>query len=130
MNEGLEFHDSVVQTIELRDGSLWVEFSSAYIHRSLGRPGVEDGEGYVQPARLVFTEARCFGNPAACGGQLSEGFLFVDGNAVQLVPIPSSGNGKVQAELVFVTGEVLKVEASSFKCSSYGDARYVERFVA
>ena len=130
MNRGLEFHDSIVQMVELRDGSLWVEFSSAYIHHSLGRPGFEDGEGYVQPARLVFSDAHCSGNPPACAGPLSDGALFVNGNAVQLVAVPSSGKGEVRAELVFVTGEVLKVEATSFECSSYGEARYVERYVA
>ena len=130
MNEGLEFHDSLVRTVELCDGSLRIEFSGAYIHRSVGRPGIEDGEGYVQPALLVFAEARCSGNPVALQGRLSDGALFINGNAVQLVPIPSSGSGKVRAEFVFENGAVLTVEAGSFECTSYGEARFVERYVA
>ena len=130
MNEGLEFHDSLVRTVELCDGSLQIDFSGAYIHRSPGRPGIEDGEGYVQPASLVFTGARCSGNPAALQGRLSDGSLFINGTAVQLVPVPSSGSGNVWAEFVFENGAVLTVEADSFECSSYGEARFVERYVA
>jgi len=130
MNEALEFHDSQVGSVEYRNAALLVAFSSAYIHRSTGRAGIDSGEGYVQPAQLLFGEASAKGDLSVCNGRLSHGSVHVEGSALSLIPVPYSTNGSIKAELVFENGEVLAIAAKSLQCSSSGEPRFVEPYVA
>lgn len=53
MNTALEFHDSDVQRIDVyNDGGVHLYLPRAYIHRSMGNPGVDAGEGHWQRSRL------------------------------------------------------------------------------
>src|SRR5437016_4648859 len=54
VNECLELHDSTLSHVTFRDGSAVVSLSSAYVHRSPGRPGRDAGSGGYQPATLTF----------------------------------------------------------------------------
>ena len=130
MNEALEFHDSLVGSVEYENASLLVAFSSAYIHRSTGHPGIDNGAGYVQTAQLLFGEARATGKLSSCKGRLSDGSVHIQGSALSLIPVPYSASGSIKAELVFENGEVLAIVAKSLQCSSFGEPRFVERYVA
>ena len=130
MNEALEFHDSHVGSVEYENAALLVSFSSASIHRSTGRPGIDSGEGYVQRAQLLFGEANATGDLSVCKGRLSDGSVHVEGSALPLIPVPYSANGSIKAELVFENGEVLAIAAKSLRCSSFGESRFVEPYVA
>ena len=130
MNGGVELHDSKVRAIEESGSSLRISFDSAYVHQSEGRLGIDPGAGYVQQAELVFADATCEGLSARCAGGLSEGFLALDGVSYSIVPVPFAGAGKVEAELMFVSGAVLKVAAGSMSFTVHGTPRYVETLAA
>jgi hypothetical protein len=68
------------------------------------------------------------GNLAGCEGELSDGFIFVSGQQLSLVPIPSNSLGPVGAAFVFKNGSSLKVNAASVYCSCFGPSKYVEEF--
>lgn len=57
----IELHDSTVGSI-VKEGSLIsVKFSPAVVHKSVGRPGVDDGTSEIQNATLVFEAGRIEG---------------------------------------------------------------------
>ena len=128
MNVALEFHDSEVLSTVGACGELRIVFSSAYIHRSSGIPGVDSGTGYVQPAELVFSGATWQGLSPLCSGRLSSGSLVVGGQSLSLIPLPFSISGRASAELVFVSGAALSVSATSVACSCSGEPRFVETY--
>ena len=128
MNASLELHDSKVKLAEGASGTFRLVFSAAYVHRSEGRPGVDAGAGYIQPAELVFSEASWSEPSVACLGDLSDGWVSVNGEKLSLVPLPFSASGQVSAEFVFVSGAVLSVSASSIACSPTGEPRFVENY--
>ena len=128
MNAALEFHDSKVQSAEGANGTFRLLFSAAYVHRSLGRPGVDAGAGYVQPAELVFSAASWSEQSATCIGGISDGSVSINGEKLSLIPIPFFATGLVSAELVFVSGAVLTVSSSSVACSVTGEPRFVENY--
>ena len=130
MNEALELHDSVVSFIEQSGSSVIVEFESAYIHRTAGRPGLDHGDVLLQAARLVFRKADVTGEVARCRGSLSAGVVNVQADALSLIPVPFDDIGVVRCQLVFVTGEVVNIEGRGFSCSVHGEATFLERFVA
>lgn len=128
MNAALEFHDSTISSAQEAKGTLRLLFSEAYIHRSEGRPGIDPGAGYIQPAELVFSGAEWHGLSPECTGALSDGTLTVGGKSLSLIPVPFSAAGELKAEFIFVSGAVLSVSAESVACSCSGEPRFVETY--
>ncbi len=128
MNAALEFHDSEVGLLTGADCTLKMQFSAAYIHRSSGRPGIDAGAGYIQPAELVFSAASWSELSHDCVGDLSNGSLLINGAEYSLVPLPFSASGQISAEFVFVSGAVLSVSASSLHCLCTGEPGFVENY--
>lgn len=127
-NTSLEFHDSEVRSVELREGSLIVMFSAAYVHRSTGRPGVDSGSGYVQSVEMEFLGAAWEGSIAECVGRLSSGKVISGGIARSLIELPFASGGPVSAELQFANGSLLSVKAQKLVCRVAGEANFVEVF--
>ena len=46
MNSGLEFHDSIVSSVQSSYDVVRVVFERAYLHRSEGVPGSDKGTGW------------------------------------------------------------------------------------
>ena len=128
MNAALELHDSKVSAAQEAGGTLRLLFSAAYIHHSEGRPGIDPGAGFVQPAELVFSGASWHGLSPECAGPLSDGTLTAGGESFSLIPFPFSVTGELKAEFVFVSGAVLSVSAKSVACSCAGEPRFVETY--
>ena len=128
MNKSLEFHDSTVSMVRAVGADLIVSFSEVYVHHSLGEPGVSPGEGFVQPAELVFSVALWTGVLGNAVGSISRGRISVDGQPLSLLPLPFTTASAVTAQLVFVSGAVLEVSAASAMCRATGTALFVERF--
>lgn len=128
MNEAIEFHDSKVQLAEGASDVFRIVFSSAYVHRSEGQPGIDAGTGYTQQAELTFTSATWSKSPLPYVGKLSEGFLMLSGKKHSIISMPLSVSGKIEAELVFVSGAVLYISASSVSCKFTSEAHFVENY--
>jgi hypothetical protein len=128
MNTALEFHDSQVSKIATRGGDLSATFSSAYIHRSVDKPGVNSGSGYVGPVEMLLSEAIWAGPLHECIGKLSDGKLSVAGKPFALVPLPSEHIGPIALELVFANGAVLTATAQSLVVRFSGEPHFVESF--
>ena len=129
MNTALEFHDSRVQSIQTDGiGGLSLNFSGAYIHKSVGQPGVDPGAGHKQAAKVSFSEAKARGNLAECIGPLSDGCISVDGRFLSLLPVPYSFRGPVAAEFTFQNGASIVIDANGVECTAFGSSEFVETF--
>jgi len=128
MNTALEFHDSQVSKIDMLGSALSVAFSSAYVHRSVGKPGVDSGSGYVGPVEMLLSEASWAGPLDECIGKLSDGKLSVAGEPFALVPLPSEHIDQISLELVFANGAMLTATATSLVVRFSGEPHFVESF--
>ena len=128
MNAALEFHDSEVSLAEGANGILRLLFSAAYIHCSEGRPGIDSGSGYIQPAEMIFYGASWEGLSAASKGTLSDGSVTLGNESLSLIPLPFIASGPLSAKLVFASGTILLVSATSAACSCSGDPKFVEAY--
>jgi hypothetical protein len=123
MNRCIEFHDSDVSNIDKSLDVLRMSFDPAYIHASLGRPGIDDGEGHVQSAELMFRGVVCGDIPSDCAGTLSDGTVWINGvPELNGLPVPFHGEGDIAAEFVFCTGAILKFTAKSVSLTVYGQS--------
>jgi hypothetical protein len=130
MNVGLEFHDSHVRAVEYSGRNGRLSFEPAYLHHSVGRPGLDAGTGHVQPAEMLLYEAEFIGLSPQCAGPLSAGTLSVDGVAYSILPVPFHATGAVVATFIFRTGAVLKATAKSVSCTVQGSSSLVETYAA
>lgn len=117
--------------VELRksDATLHMIFEPAYVHRSTGRPGVDSGSGFLQPAEIVFTGAQFTEKDGPCTGAISEGLISVSGKQFNSVfPLPFNAAGKVSAEFTFESGAVLSITGTGVSCASTGPAQLVDGY--
>jgi hypothetical protein len=128
MNSALELHDSIIHQVTVFEDQLHLEFSSAYIHNSTGRPGIDAGLGYVQEAKITFTRAIFSGLSTDFSGSLFDGFIRVNLEEFSLIPMTLNASGRIYAEFVFSSGATLKVTAKSVTCSGLGEPKYIESF--
>jgi hypothetical protein len=56
-NRAIEIHDSTLDAISARDGTVVLHFPCVYIHESIRTPGVDEGSGWVQEAILRISNA-------------------------------------------------------------------------
>jgi hypothetical protein len=126
MNAALELHDSDVEAIVATADEIRIVFSNAYVHRSNGRPGIDVGSGYIQPATIVLSGVTA--STAKRAGTISDGALIVKGNSMSLIPLPFAATGQMNLRLFFVSGEEFSASATSVACSTSGEPRYVESY--
>ena len=128
MNAALELHDFEVTEVKVGRDTLRIVFDPAYVHCSSGRPGVDPGEGFLQPAELIFSEAAWSGLSAECGGTVSDGCVLVGEESFGLVPCPLQISGEVAARIEFTSGKVLTVKAKGVSCETLGPGRWLEAY--
>ena len=128
MRASLEFHDSEIGSVSADGTSLVLRFSKAYVHRSQGEPGVASGEGYLQAAELVFSDATWSGQFPDNSDSIHDGSILIDGEALLLLPQPFECNSRAQAQFTFTSGRTLLVHANGVRCSLTGDAHWIESY--
>jgi hypothetical protein len=120
MNRALEFHDSVVAEVAAANGPLVLSFRDAYVHVSGGTPGVDAGDGYLQPIDLTFSRASWTGALSHAPGAISDGNFRLDGKSLGLLRLPCSIVGSIEIDFVFTSGMALSIRAHEATSSSRG----------
>jgi hypothetical protein len=125
MNRGIELHDTRIERIERRADSI-VLWLSAYVHETGGRPGVDPGTGWSQPARLVIENGeyvRPFTSQFlwVLDGRIAVGDRLFDNR----IPLPFDEHGETR---VFLSGEEgeLMISGTRVYVETIGPALYVE----
>ncbi len=130
MNSAIEFHDSSICEIKQYGNDVVVSFSSAYSHKSAGRPGLDAGSGWIQAAELTIKNSLLpLKLPENISGPLRDGYLRVDGELFEgTVPMPLTLTSGVELEILFSDGERISFIGDGVALLPLGEARYVEEF--
>ena len=128
-NVSVEFHDSDVASVELRDSDLIITLSPAVVHRSPGIPGVDPGTCWSQDAVLLLPGGLIQGARPWLPSTLSEGTITAgDQSYENVIPVCSDLVGRVNLRLTFVNGDQLGVDAQGLKVVLMGSARFIGTF--
>ncbi len=127
MNSAIEFHDSEVSAI-LREGdNVIVYFTSAYIHKSEGKPAYDSGTGWVQPAELLIGGGSIEGIYPDFPCWIADGTLECeDAVSDNILPLPFECKGRIKLELIFTTDSMVRIVGENAVLNLQGEAEYVE----
>jgi hypothetical protein len=126
-NRAIEIHDSGLESLVVSEGHVVLDFSSAYIHESDGRPAVDAGTGWTVVIRVrgdvvngSLTELPC---------DLSSGHLTLNGvQSDNLIPIPLGSDAEVELHLTSNFAESVQVRGDRITLELLGEPTYVEEF--
>lgn len=134
-NRAIEIHDCAFDQITLEGRTALIHFKGVYIHSSEGRPAIDHGTGWSQPAVIRIGNAIVEGafkkeSREAYKGYahyLGDGSLTINGAVVAdgLIPIPLDVHGEVELKLE-CWDDVIRVRGSSAQLELIGEAKYVE----
>lgn len=125
-NWAIEIHDSTLDSIE-KNGSTLVAVLSAYLHSSVGSPGVSPGSGWSQTAHLQIGDGtdNGVGTPVGLsGGKVDLGDEVHD----NLIPLPMTHDGPVRIELETAKGEIVVLAGNGLRVVLVGSAVRVDDF--
>jgi hypothetical protein len=128
VNRAVELHDSELASVTLVDTSAVLSFSHAYVHESIGQPGVDVGSGWYQPANFVVTHATVaplVQLPASVSG----GSLRAAGRLHEnVIPLAASLAGPIDLSLALSAGDILVVHGDTLSIELHGERSAVENF--
>jgi hypothetical protein len=128
-NRAIEIHDSILQSIAISAGHVVLDFSSAYIHQSDGRPAIDAGTGWTQHAVIRVRGDVVSGSLTELPCDLSSGYLALNGqHSDNLIPIPLSLDGDVELHLTSAFAESVRVHGNRVTLELLGEPDYVEQF--
>ena len=129
MNSAIEIHDSVVDAISNVDGKVVLHCSSVYIHKSLGKPGVDPGTGWVQQAKLTIVNAVIKSTVALFPAELFGGYLGLDDAILDNeIPIPLNFSGDTELRLESWNDQIILVSGQGAELELIDEPTYVEEF--
>jgi hypothetical protein len=128
-NRAIEIHDSVLEHLSIVDGRALFEFSSLYVHQSIGTPGADPGTGWFQRARLQINGAMFFSSFSEfpcklLGGQISLGGSEFD----NVIPIPLLYRDGIALRLDSRDGAVIQLRGTDVELELMGEPHHVEEF--
>ena len=127
MNSIIEIHDSRVAEISEHDGTVIVHFLPAYLHKSEGRPAFDIGTGWVQEARLIFSEAFVSGDFPEWPCDIMDGEIVVgDERHDNLIPVPLEVLKRTKLRLICDSIHTVTVAGRAVRLELIGEPRYVE----
>lgn len=129
INSIIELHDSWIVGVVTHGNSILVKFGPAYIHRSRGRPGIDQGTGWVQELELIFDDAVLQSEFTEIPCQLEGGTLSIEGHVVEnAIPLPIDVRGTIRFSSVSMNGATLVIVGNRIQLGRIQEAVYVEEF--
>jgi hypothetical protein len=129
VNTKIELHDSTLAGIVKQNNSVTVHFTPVYLHKSLGRPGLDSGSGWVQDARLIFTDSSVSGNTPDLPCDVLDGEFIICGQRHDNeIPVPLELTGDGELHLIFGPAHKLTVTGKIVRLELLGEAKFVEEY--
>ena len=129
MNSIIEIHDSTLTSVTAVGRALVISFGPAYVHQSAGRPGRDDGSGWLQDLDLVIADAVVESLPLELPAGFSDGMFSVGGRLEEnVIPLPLAVSGEVLFSALTDCVERLVVRGSGASIVPRGGLRFVEEF--
>lgn len=129
-NTTVEIHDSVVELIECKGDGLVVVLD-AYVHRSQGRPGIDDGTGWSQELRLNVRNGKVEGDVERIPMELLDGHLVLSSKSFEnFIPVPLDHSGPVRIEFRGWNDWQVAIVGEGIAARLVGSGVYIEEFTA
>ena len=130
MNSAIELHDSQLASIVETTALVRILLRPAYIHKSVGVPGVHPGTGWTQYVDIVIRGASMEGRLDKYPATIADGILRIDGrNFTNCLPLQLNriANVTLQLKIMWARSAVV-VRGSSISSYLFGEPKYVEEF--
>jgi hypothetical protein len=129
MNSTIEIHDSTIAEISECDGTVVVHFRPAYLHKSEGRAAIDPGTGWVQEARLIFSQASVSGYSPDWPCDIMDGEIVLGNERHRnLIPVPLEVSKLTELRLICDSVHTVTVIGRGVRLELVGAPRYVEEF--
>lgn len=129
MNSVVEIHDSTLAGITPDGRNLVLRLEPGYVHRSEGRPGIDQGSGWLQDIDLIVSEAVAESLPVQLPSVLSDGaFSIGEVRWDNTIPLPLTASGLIRLTVVTDRGELLIIRGTAASIVVRGELRYVEEY--
>jgi hypothetical protein len=128
VNSGVELHDSTFEGLDVFGGVSLLAFRPAYLHKSVGRPGIDSGTGWVVDLDLRVMDAFLSTMPPPLPADIRGGRLEIGGKRhdnVIVLPFPAETALVWMLELD--SGD-LAIRGSSLILDLRSEPKYVEAF--
>lgn len=125
-HRAVALHDSKLLSWLAAEGRIHLRLD-AYVHASLGEPGVDPGTAWQQEVELIITEGQAAATELALPLWIVEARLTVDGHPIELPPLPFERAGSVRLEIRGSAG-LLEVQGAAIRAAPLGEARFIERY--
>jgi hypothetical protein len=129
MNEAIELHDSVLDSVEIIDGILIVSLRPAYVHQSRGVPGVDEGSGLVQDIAIEFAGHEMVGDVGDLPTDIFDGDFELDGTVFpNMINLPCDGKPAKLILNLWPDNRRITVSGTSVRVKPLSESTYVEEF--
>jgi hypothetical protein len=129
VNTAIEIHDSTIAEVIELNGTVFVHFQRAYLHKSEGQPAFDAGTGWVQEARLFFSEASVSGDFPDWPCDVTGGEIVVDGERHNnLIPVPLETSKPTEMRLVCNSIHTVTIPSCGVRLELVGEPKFVEEF--
>lgn len=131
-NKCIELHDSTLLTVKTKFNEITLCFFPAYIHESEGKPGIDNGYGWIQDIEIIIEnpsfEKSVLGSLPAT---ISEGVVRIDSTTYDnLVPVNILNGGKQEFEIdvIFDNNTRFRLIGANPRLIFKGSPRKIEVF--
>ncbi len=130
LNAAIELHDSTVEEVRFANGNLAIAVS-AYVHRSTGTPGIDNGSGWVQGVIIDFQNGTIAGNVGDLPAGIFDGDLQIGLQTFSnMIALPCDEVGPIYLTL-FLSPDNRRLVLSGDRLTirPQEEGRYVEDFL-
>ena len=130
LNAAIELHDSVLAEISRLESTVEIALRPAYVHQSVGQPGVDDGIGLVQNVAISVEKGSVTGDVGELPSDIFEGEFEVGRQAFpNMIALPCDVAGSVTLTLFLSPdNRKLVIHGRRITIRLDGQASYVEEF--
>jgi len=130
LNAGIELHDSVLAEISRLESTVEIALRPAYVHQSVGQPGVDDGIGLVQNVAISVEKGSVTGDVGELPSDIFEGEIEVGQQAFpNMIALPCDVAGSATLTLFLSPdNRKLVIHGRRITIRLDGQASYVEEF--
>ena len=131
MNKAIELHDSILFSVNQKNGTAILHFDKAYVHQSEGKPGIDSGTGWLQSIDLEIAGTVIESMPKDLPVDLDDGYLVVHSTKTEnFVDLPINMHGDIELQFMTASGEELKLTGKHISSIEKSELEYVEDYNA
>lgn len=129
MSKGLELYQSRVSHVNRDALRITIYFPHAYIYLAKGTPGRDPGSGWSQEVELLLDDVSITSATAHLPNMIDDGYLEVDGERYEVIPLPLGEHETAHLHLTFSDGSQLDVAGKHPVIKLIGKAKRLEDFL-